>query len=280
MKRPQIITVLVGAVVIAILYSLPRVVVENEDEFTTVEEVDSKTDPLETSSDQEAIENPHSFEILPEERENIDRLTDKVESSASTENFLIFADSLARAYQNQAVFDSSAKYFELVAEKSPGIESNKNAGQAYFDAFSTEVDPEKAQQLASKARLFFEKVLDEKDDVSSKNKLAMTYIASENPMRGIVMLREILEESPNNEEAIFNLGVLSIQSGQYDKAIDRFENLIELNPSNLQAQIFLGVSYLETGKKNLAKEQFTKIKDQTDDPEVIAIAESYLKEIN
>ena len=53
-------------------------------------------------------------------------------------------------------------------------------------------------------------------------------------MQGIMMLREVLEEDPKNELALFNMGMLSIQSGQYDKAVER---LVELGKN--QSQIIL-----------------------------------------
>ena len=41
---------------------------------------------------------------------------------------------------------------------------------------------------------------------------ALKLIESNNPMEGVFMLRKILEKEPKNKEALFNLGLLSIQS--------------------------------------------------------------------
>ena len=48
------------------------------------------------------------------------------------------------------------------------------------------------------------------------------------PMQGISLLKEVLEEDPEHKEAIWQLGMFSMQSGQYQKAIERFTSLIDI----------------------------------------------------
>ncbi len=49
-----------------------------------------------------------------------------------------------------------------------------------------------------------------------------------------------------------------MQSRQYDKAVDRFQNLVEVNPKHVQGNFYLGVSLAETGKKEEARRYLTK----------------------
>ena len=58
----------------------------------------------------------------------------------------------------------------------------------------------------------------------AKIKTAVEIITSGkgSPMKGITLLKEVLEEDENNTEALYYLGVFSIQSGQFDKGIGRF----------------------------------------------------------
>lgn len=58
---------------------------------------------------------------------------------------------------------------------------------------------------------------------------AVALVQGEDPMRGIMMLREVLQEDPDNVEAHWHLGLFSIQSGQYDKALERFKKVRELD---------------------------------------------------
>jgi Flp pilus assembly protein TadD len=98
-------------------------------------------------------------------------------------------------------------------------------------------------------------------------------------MQGIVLLREVLAEDPKNETALFNLGMLSIQSGQYDRAIERLTELITVNPGHVQGLLLLGVAYMNKGDKIKAREQFEKVKTLDKDPAVTATADSYLNDL-
>jgi cytochrome c-type biogenesis protein CcmH/NrfG len=98
-------------------------------------------------------------------------------------------------------------------------------------------------------------------------------------MQGISMLREILVEDPQNEQAIFNMGLLSMQSGQYKRAAERFEELVKLYPENIQGQFYLGVSYFESKQNNKAKKQFQIVRSTSTDPMVLTSVESYLERL-
>jgi Flp pilus assembly protein TadD len=73
--------------------------------------------------------------------------------------------------------------------------------------------------------------------------------------------------------------MLSVQSGQYDKAIERLEELEKINPENIQGQLLLGVAYMNKGDKAKAKQQFEKVKKLDKDPSVQATADSYLNDL-
>ncbi|MCB0395089.1 MAG: tetratricopeptide repeat protein [Flavobacteriales bacterium] len=61
-----------------------------------------------------------------------------------------------------------------------------------------------------------------------------------NPMEGIRKLREILEEDPDNIEALTAMGYFSLMSGQGEKAVARFKQILELQPDNQEAWFFMG----------------------------------------
>jgi tetratricopeptide (TPR) repeat protein len=194
---------------------------------------------------------------------------------------LTLADSLSKIFIEHNQFDSAGKYLEIVARLNPGLEEYEDAGNAYFDALSFSLDQTKAISLGEKAGYYFKLVLEEDPDrLDIKNKLAMTYISGSNPMQGIALLREILEDDPENEEAIFNMGILAIQSGQYERASERFKNLVSLYPQNLQGQFYLGLCYYEMGEKNIARKQFELVRSMEEDPAILATIEGYLKELN
>ncbi|MFT6746373.1 MAG: tetratricopeptide (TPR) repeat protein [Glaciecola sp.] len=63
------------------------------------------------------------------------------------------------------------------------------------------------------------------------------------PMEGIGLLKEVIADSPNHEQALFYLGDFSIKSGQFEKAISRFVKLTEVNPEAAQYWYMLAQAY-------------------------------------
>jgi cytochrome c-type biogenesis protein CcmH/NrfG len=98
-------------------------------------------------------------------------------------------------------------------------------------------------------------------------------------MQGITMLREVLAKDPDNELALFNMGMLSIQSGQFERAVERLQQLVNINPAHIQGQLLLGIALMNSGNSAKAKEQFEKVKQMDRDPAVQATVDSYLKDL-
>jgi len=270
MKRSQIIFVVAGIIVSYLLYSLPMVVVDNEDKGLT-------QGGSSLGSDSANEENNHGNSLSSSDLEVIDNLMADLEGEASTENFVIFADSIAKVYQSGGKLDSAAFYYGLIAEKAPAPENWEKAGNAYYEAFGFSMEEIKTKRLGDKSRLYLSKVLETTPDrLDLKTKIAMTYVSSANPMQGITMLRGVLEEDPKNEEALFNMGILSMQSGQYKRAVERFEKLVEYHPENIQGQFYLGVSLFESNQKKQAKTQLEGLREKTTDPQILSGIENYL----
>jgi len=93
-------------------------------------------------------------------------------------------------------------------------------------------------------------------------------------------LRGVLEEHPNNTTALYGMGVMSMQSGQYDKAVGRFEKLITIDSSNILAKYYLAESYYKSGREKDATIWFQKLKIESTDPAIIESVEKYLKILN
>ncbi|MEY3397981.1 MAG: hypothetical protein RL220_575 [Bacteroidota bacterium] len=77
-------------------------------------------------------------------------------------------------------------------------------------------------------------------------------------MQAAMMLREIVQTDSLNADAHFWLGVLSVRSGQIDKAISRYEKVISIDPNYLNAYIDLGGIYMEQGNFAKAHEWFDR----------------------
>ncbi len=268
MLKTRILLIVGSAITIWLIFLLPKVVVDNEAEFGN-------------SSDSTAGEpsaEAHK-EVSPEILATISQLRLQVAQGLPKEKNAIFADSLAKLYADAGKFDSAAWFAEEASKFFNTTESWIETGDQYYQAYTFAVDEAKQNQLAEKAREFFNKVLDkDPQNLEVKTKLAMTYLSS-NPMQGVMMLREVLEADPKNELALLNMGMLSIQSGQYERAVERLEELIKVNPDHAQGHLLLGIALMNTGEKQRAKQQFEKVKQMDSDPAVQATADSYLEDL-
>lgn len=96
------------------------------------------------------------------------------------------------------------------------------------------------------------------DPDSLKLAMAVELVNGPNPMEGITLLREMVEKDSTNVEAQYWLGVFAIKSGQFDRAISRFETVLRLRPDYIAACIDLGGVYLETGQPERALDYFER----------------------
>ena len=274
MLRTRIVLLIAGISISALLFFLPMAVVDNEkEEMVTTNEEDH------SSHDHEEFDH-NASSIDPVLQEKINNLRELFLSSGNNEKSITFADSLATLFTSVQKLDSVIKYREWIASNFPNEENIEFAGLAYYEAFGYAIDDEKAIAYGEKAREYLGKVFEKYSDrLDLKTKIAMTYVSSKNPMQGIVMLREVIASDPEHQEALFNLGLLARQSGQLEKAVERFENIVKLNPNHVQARFLLAVTYKDMGNITMAKEHFEIVKRTDNDPAVLATVDAYLEEI-
>jgi Flp pilus assembly protein TadD len=78
---------------------------------------------------------------------------------------------------------------------------------------------------------------------------------------------------------LYNLGVLAIQSSQFDKAAERFAQLVKVNPNNVEGQFYLGVTLARTKRDAEARTAFLKAKSLSNDPALAASVEEELAKL-
>lgn len=279
MQKKQIIAALVAVVGIGLVFTLPKILVHNEKDVVEGTETPiAKTDSL--SEIGKMMAEKHSTKASDTDQKRIQEFTKNYYSISDKEKKRIFADSILVYYTKFHQYDSVAKYSGEIAVLQPTGKTLISAGDAYMQASDLVSVNEKSVYM-DKSRSFYKKALElNATDLDTKSKLAMTYVTTSNPMEGIALLRDVIKEDPSNQTALFNLGYLSMQSGQYSKAADRFKTLIEVNPEHASGTFYLGLSYLELGNKKQAKQYFERAKGLDKDPEFQSIVESYLKESN
>jgi len=145
-------------------------------------------------------------------------------------------------------------YYTGEAAKLENSEKNLTfAAHLLLGDMMSSTDVSMQRWLATRAKELFDKalIINPAND-SSKIGLGVCYMfgnISDNPMQGILAIREIADKNPGNLYAQMMLGLGGIQSGQYDKAAERFLAVIEKQPNNIEAVLNLAGVYERLGNK-------------------------------
>jgi cytochrome c-type biogenesis protein CcmH/NrfG len=98
-------------------------------------------------------------------------------------------------------------------------------------------------------------------------------------MKGISLLLGVVKEDPKNIKANMNLGMFSMKSGQFQKALDRFKTVISVSPTP-EAWFYLGTSYENLGMKSEAVLAYQKSKELAADPSLSDFVDRKIKELS
>lgn len=147
-------------------------------------------------------------------------------------------------------------YLGEVAKLENSEKSLTFAAHYFLNGLRAQNDPDKKTWMATEAKELFERAL----DINPKNDSARVGLGScylfgnleATPMTGIRMIREVTERDTTNMYAQFMLGLASIESGQFDKAIERLSKVVRREPNNLEAVLTLAESYERKGDKENA----------------------------
>ena len=127
-------------------------------------------------------------------------------------------------------------YAEEVAKYLDDEESWAIAGTTYAIALNRS-DDEKVKSLSFKRAVnAFEHALSiNPGNISHKVNIAVCYTdfpPSDNPMQGILMLRELNDQHPENISVLNQLARLAIRTNQIDRAKERLEQALTIDPAN------------------------------------------------
>ncbi len=140
-------------------------------------------------------------------------------------------------------------YFYQFAQIDNSSDAYQSAGDALVNAYKSTPDSIILKKLITFALQSYELAV-QKDgsDIDLKIKLADAYVqGSAEPMKGIGILRHLEDSLPNHIPVLLALGRLAIQSGQYDKAKERFQKILQIQPQNTEAMYFLAITEAELG---------------------------------
>ena len=215
--------------------------------------------------------------LSDEQKKSVQKLDEAIKSSPNKklafENMINMWDSLNRP-------SVAAYYMEQAALASP-IEKNwLEAGNRYYAAtrFVEEAD---RPLLFGKAMDCFEHVLElNPKNIDAKMNLAACYVeGSSEPMKGIGMLKELEKTDSNNVNLQLNFAFFSEKSGQWEKAIPRFEKVLKIQPDFIEAYLHLADAYQQLGKNDKAIENLKSYMAAVDDVTIKAEVQEYINKL-
>ena len=185
---------------------------------------------------------------------------------------------LAEVYANNNQFTVAALYY--LSGSADDAKEYILAAEAFRKAYKNISDSSLMPTLIEKATTCFQSAL-EKDpnNLDAKSGLGSCIVdAGQNPMQGIQLLLAVVKVDSLNLNANLNLGLFSMKSGQFDKAIKRFETVAKLKP-NAEIYGMLADAYEQTGNNEAAIAALKKAKAYIIDKDILVNIDNYIKNL-
>jgi len=213
-------------------------------------------------------------------KKQISDLEAQLKSAAESEKLKI-EKQLSQQWDDVNQSTPASFYYELIAEKEPSFDSWLKAGDKFTDAYQQNMDTLVQPALVQKAISSYQKADKIKPNtLEVKTGLGIAYVTgTPNPMQGITLLLDVVKQDPKNLKANLNLGLFSMKSGQFDKAVERFKTVIDIAPS-AEAWFYLASSYESMDRKSDAIAAYLKTKEIAADPNMSQFVDRKVNELS
>lgn len=190
------------------------------------------------------------------------------------------AQKLAEKWDDVEQATPSAMYLEVVAENKRTLKDWLLTGDRFLKAFESTQDSLLQPALLQKANHAYSNAAAiDSTSIDAKTGMGVTIVNGLGmPMQGIAMLLEVVKKDPNNIKANMNLGLFSIKSGQFDKAIGRFNTVIASQPSP-DAYFYLATAYENLGENKEAVNAYLQSKKLAANPTLTKFIDKKVAEL-
>jgi tetratricopeptide (TPR) repeat protein len=186
---------------------------------------------------EKAIEN-----LNPAQKADIQSLTKKSESNNPS-----VLKELSGAWHDIKREEIAAHYAERVAELEKTDEAWSITGANYYLAIQQNTEQSIRDFCTQKATNAFQNAISiNPAKLEHRINLALCYTENppkDNPMKGILQLRELDKENPDNVAVNVQLARLAIKTGQFERAIERLEKIETKEPNNKRIVCLLAEAY-------------------------------------
>ncbi|MBL4676937.1 MAG: tetratricopeptide repeat protein [Mucilaginibacter sp.] len=217
--------------------------------------------------------------LNPAAQQQISVLENKLKTAAEVDKGPI-QKQLAKVWDDFNQAAPAGFYYLDIARKSNDPADWIAAGTRFNTAYKLTQDTSaQSTYIANATEAFTHANQLQPDNLEAKTGLGTAYVNGGGmPMQGIALLLEVVKKDPKNHEALLNLGMFSMKSGQYEKAVERFKTLIA-QKEEVEPYFYLAESYKQLGRKEEAIAAYEKCKELMGDPVAGQRIDDYIKEL-
>ncbi|MCC8424475.1 M48 family metallopeptidase [Mucilaginibacter sp. UR6-11] len=279
MNRKQIVIAVAIVAVMGYLYSLPVKGLIKASQTHEAAQPAQSTRAASTVTVQ-MVSEPAKTAIGEGLAAKINDLESRLQKASGDADKLSLQKQLAAAWDDVNQPAPAAFYYQAVARKENNFDTWLTAGSRFNDAFKITQDTAVTPAFITGAVEAFTNALKLKpQSLEGKTGLGVAYVnGGASPMQGIALLREVVAQDPDNINANLNLGLFSMKSGQFDKAVQRFKTVIAHKP-DFESYFYLAETYKQLGQKPEAIAAYEKCKQMMPNPVFGQRIDQYIKEL-
>lgn len=191
------------------------------------------------------------------------------------------AKLLAQKWDDVEQAIPSAMYLEVIAKSEPNLTNWLNAGNRFLKAFENTRDSLIQPTMLQKANAAFTKAMAiDSANTDAKTGMGITIVNGMGaPMQGIAMLLDVVKKDPKNLKANMSLGMFAMRSGQFDKAVVRFNDIISNIKATPEAYLLLATAYESLGKNTQAIDAYLSSKKLAANPTITSFVDKKVAEL-
>ncbi len=275
LNAKQIIVIVLVIVLMGVLLARPIKGLVTEDKVGASANTESSS-----AFNLKSVSDISKQSINPSIAQEISSLEEQLTKAVGDEK-LALLEQLAQKWDDVAKSAPQGFIYMEMANITPKLEYWLKSGDAFRMAYANLQDTAMAAELNRLAIQSYEKATQlDGNSLEAKTGLGAAMVTgSGNPMAGIALLREVVEKDPKNIQANKTLGLFSLQSRQFDKAIERFNTVVELQP-DAESYFYLATGYENIGLKNEAIAAFQKSKALASDPTLSQFIDRRVEELS
>lgn len=210
---------------------------------------------------------------------NITDMEAQLEKATASDKLPI-QKKLAQRWEQAKQPAPAAFYYQAVANTENNFANWLKTGDLFTEAYQATLDTLSQPPLIQNALEAYQKALAfQPASLDAKTGLGVAYVSGAgSPMQGIQLLLEVVKSDPENVKANYNLGLFSMRSGQYDKAVSRFKTIIG-KKSDPEIWFYLATSYENLGKKEEAILAYQKCRELASDADLSKFVDKKIEEL-